>query len=106
MNQPCPYTSTHPTPWIQPGLAFLSHLQVTEVAATITMAYLTYYTADAAWGTSGVIAVVTLGVIVQAFGRGSINDGKLYEDFWSMVEWFLNTVLFSLGGLVSDIVII
>jgi NhaP-type Na+/H+ or K+/H+ antiporter len=64
------------------------------------MAYLTYYTADSAWGTSGVIAVVTLGVITQAFGRGSINDGKLYEDFWSMVEWFLNTVLFSLGGLV------
>jgi NhaP-type Na+/H+ or K+/H+ antiporter len=81
-------------------LLFYAYIQVTEVAATITIAYLCYYTADSAWGTSGVIAVVTLGVIAQAFGRGSINDGKLYEDFWSMIEWFLNTVLFSLGGLV------
>lgn len=55
---------------------------VTEVAASITMAYLCYYTADSAWGTSGVIAVVTLGVISQAMGKGLINDLKLYEGMY------------------------
>jgi NhaP-type Na+/H+ or K+/H+ antiporter len=35
---------------------------ITQVGATVTMAYLCYFVAEVAWETSGVIAVVTLGV--------------------------------------------
>ena len=35
---------------------------VTQVATVFTMAYVCYFVADVAWGTSGVIAVVTMGV--------------------------------------------
>mmetsp|Transcript_29516 Transcript_29516/g.81122 ORF Transcript_29516/g.81122 Transcript_29516/m.81122 type:complete len:874 (+) Transcript_29516:259-2880(+) len=73
---------------------------VTQVGATITIAYLCYFVADVVWGTSGVIAVVTLGVLTKAFGEVYLNDPKLMDDFWSIVEWLLNTVLFSVGGLV------
>ena len=73
---------------------------VVEVVVAITTAYLCYFVAEIAWGTSGVIATVTLGVLVNAFGKAMVNDAKLAEDFGSLVEHMLNTVLFTLGGLV------
>lgn len=72
---------------------------VVEVSAIFAMAYLCYFVADVVWGTSGVIAAMTLGVATRAFGYGMINDLKLTTDFWSLVEHLLNTVLFTLGGL-------
>lgn len=59
-----------------------------------------YFTADVVWGTSGVIANLTLGLCVNTFGKAFINDNQLSEDFWSIIEHLLNTVLFTLGGLV------
>ncbi|KAL7555977.1 hypothetical protein ACA910_003240 [Epithemia clementina (nom. ined.)] len=73
---------------------------ITQVGATVTLAYLCFFVADVAWGTSGVIAVVAMGVMTTALGDTYINDPELMRDFWSIVEWLLNTVLFALGGLV------
>ena len=78
---------------------------VTEVALTIAVSYACYFTAEIAWGASGVISVVVLGVMTTSFGRSLINDFKLLEDFWSLVEWLLNTIIFALGGLVWGSVI-
>lgn len=50
---------------------------------------------------AGVIATVAAGVVVKFFGRASINDAKLLDDFWGLVEHILNTILFTLGGAVS-----
>lgn len=69
------------------------------------MAYTCYFTAEIAWGASGVISVVVLGVMTTAFGRALVNDSTVMEDFWSLVDWLLNTVLFVLGGLVWGSVI-
>ena len=73
---------------------------VVQTAATITIAYLCYFTADIVWGASGIIATLTLGVMINAFGSSMINDNELLEDFWSIVEHMLNTIVFTLGGLV------
>jgi NhaP-type Na+/H+ or K+/H+ antiporter len=81
------------------------HENVVEVASTITAAYLCYYTAEVVWGMSGVIATVTLGLMVAAGGRPLINDASLMEDFWTLVEHLLNTLLFLLGGLVWGTII-
>jgi NhaP-type Na+/H+ or K+/H+ antiporter len=78
---------------------------VVEVAIEFSIAYLCYFVADVAWDTSGVIATVTLGVVVNSFGRAMRNDEKLGEDFASIIEHMLNTVLFALGGLVWGTVI-
>jgi NhaP-type Na+/H+ or K+/H+ antiporter len=78
---------------------------VVEVASTITTAYLCYYTSDVVWGVSGVIATVTLGLIISYGGRPLINDVGLLEDFWMLVEHLLNTLLFMLGGLVWGTII-
>lgn len=73
---------------------------VVEVASIFALAYLCYFTADPVWGTSGVIASLSMGLTISAFGRPLINDDSLFDDFFSLVEHLLNTVLFSLGGLV------
>ena len=38
--------------------------------------------------------------MVRFLGRAMVNDPKLLEDFWALVEQLLNTVLFALGGVV------
>ena len=78
---------------------------VVEVTASIAIAYLGYYVAEPVWETSGVIATVTAGLIVKFFGRGMINDHKLLDDFWALIEHLLNTILFTLGGVVWGAVI-
>lgn len=78
---------------------------VVEVTATIAIAYIGYYVADAVWATSGVIATVTLGLMIKFLGRAMFNDAKLLEDFWTLVEHLLNTILFTLGGTVWGAVI-
>jgi hypothetical protein len=71
---------------------------VVEVATTFTMAYLSYFVTDQVFHCSGVIGTLTYGVLINH--SAFINDRKLMEDFWALVEHLLNTVLFTLGGLV------
>jgi NhaP-type Na+/H+ or K+/H+ antiporter len=72
---------------------------VTQIVATIAMAYLCYWVADIG-ETSGVIATVICGITAKAFGNSMINDQEMMEAFWELVESLLNTLLFSLAGVV------
>lgn len=56
--------------------------------------------AEIAWGASGVIATLTLGVFKSYFGSAFVNDPHMRDDFLSLVEHMLNSVLFTLGGLI------
>ena len=47
---------------------------------------------------SGVISVVICGITLKAYGTGVINDDHLMQNFWSLVEHLLNTILFTLAG--------
>jgi NhaP-type Na+/H+ or K+/H+ antiporter len=78
---------------------------VVQVAATVTVAYLTYYTADSVLEMSGVIAVVFCGLGTKALGADKINDKSIMDGFWNLLEHLLNTVLFALGGVVWGFVI-
>eukprot|EP00934_Nitzschia_sp_Nitz4_P000343 Nitzschia sp. Nitz4//scaffold35_size145790//85172//87847//NITZ4_003034-RA/size145790-snap-gene-0.15-mRNA-1//1//CDS//3329549136//343//frame0 len=73
---------------------------IVQVTTIVGIAYLNYYVADYVWKTSGVIASVSAGILVKIFGGAMINDMKLLEDFLTVVEHILNTVLFMLGGVV------
>eukprot|EP00957_Ditylum_brightwellii_P127457 9719215-Ditylum_brightwellii.AAC.1 len=78
---------------------------VIQVAATIAIAYLSFYVSEELLGFSGVIAVVVTGITTRAFGAGMINDPHLMGSFWILVEQLLNTVLFTIGGVVWGVVI-
>lgn len=72
---------------------------VLQVVATVTIAYLSFYTSQETCKMSGVISVVTTGIITKAFGGGLINDWQVMDSFWSLLEHLLNTVIFALGGI-------
>lgn len=78
---------------------------VVQVTAVVGIAYLNYYISDFVCKTSGVIATVSAGVVVKLLGRATVNDLKLLEDFMTLVEHILNTILFTLGGAVWGAVI-
>ncbi|KAL3944882.1 MAG: hypothetical protein SGBAC_001026 [Bacillariaceae sp.] len=78
---------------------------IVQVTSVVGMAYLNFYTADFVWHTSGVISTVVAGLILKALGRASINDLKLLEDFLTLLEHLLNTVLFTLGGILWGAVV-
>jgi NhaP-type Na+/H+ or K+/H+ antiporter len=74
---------------------------VVEVLSTLALAYVGYYVADEPiLETSGVIATLTAGLLVKFLGRAVINDAKLLDDFWTLLEHLLNTLLFTLGGVI------
>jgi NhaP-type Na+/H+ or K+/H+ antiporter len=73
---------------------------IVQVTAVLGMVYLNYFVADLVCSTSGVIATVAAGLTVKLFGRGSINNISLMDDFFCITEHILNTILFTLGGLV------
>lgn len=78
---------------------------IVQVTATITCAYLSYYVAEAVCGMSGVISVVTCGVMTKFCASSLFNDPDMMEKFWIMVEHILNSLLFVLGGVVWGTVI-
>lgn len=73
---------------------------IVQVLAVFGMVYLNYYVAEAVCHTSGVIATLCAGLCVKFLGRSEINDIHLMDDFFSIIEHILNTIIFSLGGLV------
>jgi NhaP-type Na+/H+ or K+/H+ antiporter len=68
-----------------------------QVVVTISAAYLAYFSSEVA-GCSGIISVLFLGVTVKSLGFTMINDPHLMMHFWEVVEWLLNTLLFTLAG--------
>ena len=77
---------------------------VVQIVAAITTAYLAYYTADIS-GCSGVISVVATGITAKAYGSSMINEPEMMERFWAIVEQLLNTLLFTLAGVVFGVII-
>mmetsp|Transcript_12076 Transcript_12076/g.34529 ORF Transcript_12076/g.34529 Transcript_12076/m.34529 type:complete len:815 (+) Transcript_12076:107-2551(+) len=73
---------------------------VVQVALAVTVAYLAYYTAEMQFSMSGIVACVTCGILSSAYGKGLINDQSMMDSYLSLLEHLLNTLLFTLGGVV------
>ncbi|OEU09682.1 hypothetical protein FRACYDRAFT_194728, partial [Fragilariopsis cylindrus CCMP1102] len=71
---------------------------IVQVVMGLTAAYLCYYVCDQMLTMSGVVATVALGVVVNRFGRGMINDEGLMSSYLALADFLLNTLLFALGG--------
>jgi hypothetical protein len=67
---------------------------VVQVIAVFGLVYLNYFVADLICATSGVIATLIAGLSVKFFGRGAINNIHLMDEFFSITEHILNTILF------------
>ncbi|KAL3804609.1 hypothetical protein ACHAW5_000083 [Stephanodiscus triporus] len=71
-----------------------------QVVATITTSYLAFFVSEVLLKCSGIIAVFACAVTVKAFGETLYNNSELSHHFWSISEYLLNTLLFTLAGLV------
>ncbi|GKY99725.1 hypothetical protein MPSEU_000926500 [Mayamaea pseudoterrestris] len=78
---------------------FTREENVMEVAASLGLIYAGYFVADYVWAMSGVLATVVQAITIKLYGRAVINDKRLLEDFWTLIESLLNTVLFTLAGI-------
>lgn len=73
---------------------------VVQVAAAVSVAFLSYYVSEQVCQMSGVLSCVTTGITSAAFGKGLISDPELMDSYLALVEHLLNTLLFTLGGVV------
>ncbi|PSR91013.1 Sodium/hydrogen exchanger 7 like [Actinidia chinensis var. chinensis] len=83
-------------------LGFIFNDTVIEIALTLTVSYVAYFTAQEGADVSGVLAVMTLGMFYAAVARTAFKEGgqQSLRHFWEMVGYIANTLIFILSGVV------
>ncbi|XP_050231832.1 sodium/hydrogen exchanger 8-like [Mercurialis annua] len=83
-------------------LGFIFNDTVIEIALTLAVSYIAYFTAQEGAGVSGVLAVMALGMFYAAAARTAFKgDGQQsLHHFWEMVAYIANTLIFILSGVV------
>ncbi|EWH11699.1 NhaP-type Na+/H+ and K+/H+ antiporter [Catenovulum agarivorans DS-2] len=73
-----------------------------EITSSIATAYLVFYIAEGVFHVSGVVAVVTLGVLLAAQGRTRISAEVKHflHQFWELMAYLANTLIFVLVGII------
>ncbi|HEY5716073.1 MAG TPA: cation:proton antiporter [Psychromonas sp.] len=75
---------------------------IIEITLTISAAYISYFIAENVFHVSGVVAVVTLGLLVAGIGRTRISPevATFLHHFWEMMAHIANTLIFILVGII------
>ncbi|XVE85547.1 hypothetical protein DITRI_Ditri17bG0099000 [Diplodiscus trichospermus] len=83
-------------------LGFIFNDTVIEIALTLAVSYVAYFTAQEGAEVSGVLAVMTLGMFYAAVAKTAFKgDGQQsLHHFWEMVAYIANTLIFILSGVV------
>ncbi|KAK9791813.1 hypothetical protein WJX73_006506 [Symbiochloris irregularis] len=81
-------------------LRFMYNTPLGEITLTIASAFGTYLVGAELFGVSGVLAVVTLGIWMAAFGKHHISAKVQHplEIIWEELEFIANTLIFVLSG--------
>ena len=83
-------------------ISFVFNDPAVEITITLSSAYLVFYWAEANLHVSGVLAVVTfgLGFARSSASRISPEIQHFLHEFWCMLEYLANTLVFVLTGLI------
>ncbi|GMH48850.1 hypothetical protein TL16_g00390 [Triparma laevis f. inornata] len=75
---------------------------LSEITITMSSAYLCFYIAERFFGISGVIAVVCFGLYFGSTGRTRVSPevAHFLEEFWELLAFFGNTLIFVIAGIV------
>lgn len=75
---------------------------IIEITLTISAAYIAYFIAENVFHVSGVVAVVSLGLLVASVGRTRISPevAVFLHHFWQMMAHIANTLIFILVGII------
>lgn len=83
-------------------LGFIFNDAVIEIALTLAVSYLAFFTAQDGVDVSGVLTVMTLGMFYAAVARTAFkgDSQQSLHHFWEMVAYIANTLIFILSGVV------
>ncbi|KAJ8635853.1 hypothetical protein MRB53_010120 [Persea americana] len=83
-------------------LGFIFNDTVIEIALTLAVSYLAYFTAQDGADVSGVLTVMTLGMFYAAVARTAFkgDSQQSLHHFWEMISYIANTLIFILSGVV------
>ncbi|XP_047088764.1 sodium/hydrogen exchanger 8-like isoform X3 [Lolium rigidum] len=75
---------------------------ILEMTLTLAVSYLAFYTAQDALEFSGILTVMTLGMFYAAFAKTAFkgDSQRSMHDFWEIVAYVTNTLIFILSGVV------
>lgn len=72
----------------------------TQITITICSAYLIFYVAQGTLEISGVLACCGAGLMLAWLAPPIILNHESLHNVWSIIEWFANTLIFLLSGLI------
>ncbi|CAM0909401.1 unnamed protein product [Alopecurus aequalis] len=83
-------------------LGFIFNDTILEMTLTLAVSYLAFYTAQDALQFSGILTVMTLGMFYAAFAKTAFkgDSQRSLHDFWEIVAYVANTLIFILSGVV------
>ena len=73
---------------------------ITEIALTISVAYLCFWTAEMVLSSSAVIAVVIMGFYLNYHRQNVVSPEVVHtmHEFYEIIAWMLNTIIFFIAG--------
>ncbi len=73
-----------------------------EITISVAVAYLAFLAAEALFDVSGVVAVVTLALLLAGVGKTRISPeiSEFLEHFWEVMAYIANTLIFLLVGVI------
>ncbi|XP_018724450.2 sodium/hydrogen exchanger 8 isoform X3 [Eucalyptus grandis] len=83
-------------------LGFMHHDPEINLALTLSVSYICYFTAQEVADSSGILTVVTLGMVFAAVGRTTFkgNCQQSLHNFWEGTAYIANTLIFILSGVI------
>lgn len=83
-------------------LSYIYNDTMSEITVTLVSCYATFIVAEGELHLSGVLAVVTLGVLMTTYGRVRVSSEveNYLHSFWEMMGYIANTVIFVLSGVI------
>jgi NhaP-type Na+/H+ or K+/H+ antiporter len=76
---------------------------IQETILTVVAAYLCYYLCESGLHISGVLAVLTLGLLLNGYGSSAMSSEEAHHmchNFWAIFVWVADTILFVLFGII------
>eukprot|EP01034_Spumella_vulgaris_P022553 gene22554-28687_t len=88
--------------WLRSAHRPLKEIDITiQIAITVCTAYLSFFAAQYTEIMSGPLATCFAGLILSWLAPPIILSHETMHNVWGMMEWFLNTLIFLLAGLIT-----
>lgn len=71
---------------------------ISQVVLTVVLTYMSFYVSEYYCDVSGVITLVTYGIVLSSFESMKSDEEKIMNHFWEVFSYMANTVIFVITG--------